>query len=259
MTSSRDGVAIAYEIHGASESPTVVLVHGWAGNRAYWKHQVDFLVDRYRIITLDLGGHGESGAGRSDWNLVAFGDDVAAVVDDLGATKVALVGHSMGGDAIVYAAQLLGDRVNGLVWIDAFRSLGHERPTSSEEVDAFVAPFRANFSAAVHEFARNMFPATADEELVDRVATDMAGAPQEAALGSLGYAMNRQPRLLAAMTEITAPIVAINPDVAPTDAESLHKYGVEAIVLQNVGHFLMLEDPPQFNPVLATTLASFRW
>ncbi len=69
--------------------------------------------------------------------------------------------------------------------------------------------------------------------------------------------MNRQPRLLAAMTDITAPIVAINPDVAPTDGESLRKHGVEAIVLQNVGHFLMLEDPAQFNPVLATTLSSF--
>lgn len=260
MTCSRDGVAIEYEIHDASDGlRTVVLVHGWAGNRTYWKHQVDFLSDRYRIITLDLGGHGESGAGRSDWNLVAFGDDVAAVVEDLGAAKVALVGHSMGGDAIVFAARQLGDRVAGLVWVDAFRSLGDETPASPQEVDGFVAPFRADFAAAVDGLARSMFPATADAALVDRVAAEMAGAPQEAALGSLGYAMNRQTRLLAAMTEITAPIVAINPDVAPTDAESLQKYGVEAIVLQNVGHFLMLEDPAQFNPVLATTLASFRW
>ncbi|MEO7555000.1 MAG: alpha/beta hydrolase [Acidimicrobiales bacterium] len=235
----------------------MVLVHGWAGNRTYWRHQVDFLADRYRVITLDLGGHGESGAGRSDWNLVAFGDDVAAVVQAVDATNVALVGHSMGGDAIVFAARQLGDRVIGLVWIDAFRSLGDETPASPDEVDGFVAPFRADFAAAADGFARNMFPATADAELVDRVAAEMAGAPQDAALGSLGYAMNRQPRLLAALTEITAPTVAINPDVAPTDSESLRKYGVEVTVLRDVGHFLMLEDPAQFNPVLAATLASF--
>src|SRR5918995_1735065 len=123
MSRSRDGVEIAYASYGAGDgvdAPTVALVHGWSGNRGYWAHQIDFLVKRYCVIAVDLGGHGESGLGRDDWNLAAFGDDVVAVIDEVGARRVALVGHSMGGDAIVHAARRLGDRVTGLVWVDAF-------------------------------------------------------------------------------------------------------------------------------------------
>ena len=52
------------------------------------------------------------------------------------------------------------------------------------------------------------------------------------------------------MSEISAPIVAINPDIAPTDVDSLRRHGVEPIMLEGVGHFLMLEAPERFNAVL---------
>lgn len=120
-----------------------------------------------------------------------------------------------------------------------------------------MAPFRDDFAAATERFARSMFPQTADPELVDRIATDMAAARREATLGSLRYALNREPPILAALPHVTAPIAAINPDVAPTDVTSLREHGVEATVLRGVGHSLMIEDPHQFNPVLAATLASF--
>ena len=257
MACSRDGVELAYDTHGDAGPLTVVLVHGWAGNRTYWASQIDLLAEGHRVVALDLGGHGESGIGRGDWNLPSFGDDVVAVVEEVGADDVALVGHSMGGDAIVYAANSLGGRVRGLVWVDAFRSLGQEPTSSAEDVAAFVAPFCEDFPAAVDRFARGLFATGADPALVDRVAADMAAVRRDAALGSLGYALNREPPLLAALAKLTAPVVAINPDVAPTDIESLRRHGVEPIVLTGVGHFLMLEDPEQFNPVLVETLASF--
>jgi pimeloyl-ACP methyl ester carboxylesterase len=62
--------------------------------------------------------------------------------------------------------------------------------------------------------------------------------------------------ILAALADIKAPIVAINPDIGRTDADSMRTNGVEPIILTNVGHFLMIEDPEQFNPVLAATLAT---
>ncbi|HEX2700816.1 MAG TPA: alpha/beta hydrolase [Acidimicrobiales bacterium] len=259
MVRSGDGVEIAFESHGRTDgdAPTVVLVHGWAGNRTFWSRQVDVLTESYRVITVDLGGHGASGTGRGDWTLPAFGDDVVAVVEAVGARDVALVGHSMGGDAIVFAARVLGDRVQGLVWVDTLRSLGDEPTSSAEDVAGFVAPFRADFGAAVDRFARSLFREGADPALVDSVARTMVAAPQEAALGSIGYALNRHPPLIAALAELSAPVVAINPDVSPTDVESLRRHGVEPIILTGVGHFSMLEDPDQFNAVLVATLASF--
>ena len=118
MARSRDGVELACSTHrarGESSGLTVVLVHGWLGNRTYWDGQLEELTDRYDVITLDLGGHGESGVGRVDWNLAAFGDDVVAVVQDADPQAVVLVGHSMGGDAVLFAARELGDRIAGVV------------------------------------------------------------------------------------------------------------------------------------------------
>lgn len=125
------------------------------------------------------------------------------------------------------------------------------------DVARFVAPFHADFRGAVDRFARSLFPEGAEPALVDHVARSMVASPQGAALGSIGYALNRHPPIIAALTAVSAPVVAINPDVSPTDVESLRRHGVEPIILTGVGHFSMLEDPDQFNRVLVATLASF--
>jgi pimeloyl-ACP methyl ester carboxylesterase len=51
MVRSRDGVEIAYSTCGPAkvpDGPAVLLVHGWAGNRTYWAHQIDYLAERYQ-------------------------------------------------------------------------------------------------------------------------------------------------------------------------------------------------------------------
>jgi hypothetical protein len=78
-----------------------------------------------------------------------------------------------------------------------------------------------------------------DPALVDQIADDMAAARREAALGSLGRAFKPPPAIVAARSQLTAPVVAINPDIGPTDVDSLRRHGVEPIVLEGVGHFLM--------------------
>lgn len=93
---SIDGVPIRYSVTGAGE-PAVVLLHGWAMDRRIWDGQVPRLAEPYRVVAVDLAGHGESGSGRADWTMGAFAEDVRAVVDALGLSRVVLVGHSMSG------------------------------------------------------------------------------------------------------------------------------------------------------------------
>jgi pimeloyl-ACP methyl ester carboxylesterase len=104
---------------------------------------------------------------------------------------------------------------------------------------------------------RRLLPEAVDVRLVDRIANDMAATSREVALGSLPYARNREPAMLAALAHITAPIAAINPSTAPTDVALLRRHGVEPMLLEDVGHFPMLEAPDRFNAVLAEALASF--
>ncbi|MDX1450575.1 MAG: alpha/beta hydrolase, partial [Acidimicrobiia bacterium] len=97
---SFDGIPITYEVHGR-KSPTLVFVHGWSCDRRYWREQLEPFSHEYRVVAIDLAGHGDSGSGRQEPTIRSFGADVAAVVRELGLERVVLIGHSMGGDVIM--------------------------------------------------------------------------------------------------------------------------------------------------------------
>src|SRR5262245_59870471 len=92
--SSSDGVPIHYRAGGAGEH-ALVFVHGWLGDAHVWDRALRRFAPSYRVVALDLAGHGSSGKGRSEWTVPRFADDVAAVVGELGLEHVTLIGHSM--------------------------------------------------------------------------------------------------------------------------------------------------------------------
>jgi len=255
VATSPDGIALAFETHGAG-TPTLVFVHGWSCDRSYWRGQLRPLAVRYQVVAVDLAGHGASGGGRRAWTMAGFGEDVVAVVEQLGLGAVVLIGHSMGGDVIVEAALGLGDRVVGVVWVDTYSTLGE--PDTDEEIEAFLAPFREDFAGATRALVGRLFTPDADPELVEWVAADMSAAPPEIAIDALGHAVGNEPGILAALGELTTPVVAINPDAWPTDPQALGRHGVKMVRMPGVGHFLMMEDPDRFNRLLGEVIEEFR-
>lgn len=248
---SADGVPIEYDDYGVG-SPALVLVHGWSCDRTYWSEQVRSLSFDHRVITVDLGGHGESGLGREDWTIASFGADVAAVVESLGLDSVVLIGHSMGGDVIFQAARLLPGRVEALIMLDTYKRLGVWR--SDAEIDELVAEFKTDFPGVTERYVRGYFPAHADQSLVDRVATDMAAAPPAVALSAMRSSFRHAREIPDLIEELHVPVATINPDDAPTDLVSMSDHGVDVVIMTGVGHFLMMEDPDRFNGVLLSTL-----
>ena len=72
---SADGVPIHYKARGDGDI-ALVFVHGWCCNRSYWEKQLDHFAPHHRVVTIDLGGHGESGLKRESWSMAAFAGDV---------------------------------------------------------------------------------------------------------------------------------------------------------------------------------------
>jgi len=248
---SADGVMIHYEVMGKGE-PTLVFVHGWSCDRSYWSNQVDEFAKSYQVVTVDMGGHGESGLGREDWTLEAFGSDVAAVVDKLKIDNMVLIGHSMAGAVNMEAAKLLTGRVVGLIGVDTYQEFGPGVPP--EKLAEITAPFRTDFSSTMNGFVRGMFVENSDSILVDWVATDMSSAPPEVAISALeSYFSNNA---LEMLKEASVPIRAINSDLWPTDLETIKENtaSFDLILMPGVGHFIMQEDPLTFNRLLHETL-----
>jgi pimeloyl-ACP methyl ester carboxylesterase len=90
------GDRVAY-IDVGSGDETLLLLHGMAGSSQTWRAIVPQLSKRYRVIAPDLLGHGESAKPRSDYSLGAFAVSLRDLLDELGITRVTVVGQSLGG------------------------------------------------------------------------------------------------------------------------------------------------------------------
>jgi pimeloyl-ACP methyl ester carboxylesterase len=114
------GVRVHYRDQGDPSGPPVVMVHGYAASLEAWEPWVARLGDRYRIVTLDLPGHGLTRA-PATWrpSLRAYAGVLDAVTDRLRLPPFVLVGNSMGGGVAWTYALKHPDRVRGLVLVDS--------------------------------------------------------------------------------------------------------------------------------------------
>jgi len=246
---SDDLVHLEYRVLGHGE-PAVILIHGWCGNADYWHAQFDALKARYTVVAVDLAGHGASGANRTDWSIANYAGDLASIARQLPSTRIVLVGHSMGATVALAAAPRIGPRVIGIIAVDALRSVGMP-PLSAGEIAAKVAPFRSDFVGATRALVTDsLFEKGADPLLVQKVAYDMSLRSPAVAVPTLEKLLGLD--LATLLPNVRVPVYAINSDLAPTDAERIRKSLPDFTldVLPHTGHFLMLEAPGSFNPLL---------
>lgn len=95
-----DGFELAYDVHGPEQDPTVVLLHGWPGDRADYRHVVPLLADRARLVVPDLRGFGDSDKHDAP-PVEAYSADaqvrsVLALLDDLDVDRAVFVGYDIG-------------------------------------------------------------------------------------------------------------------------------------------------------------------
>ena len=255
LTLSQDNVHIEYRVYGHGE-PAVVLVHGWACDENYWHAQLDALESRYTVVTVDLAGHGASGANRTDWSMANYAQDVVAVARQLPNRRLVLVGHSMGAAVALAATPLLGERVIGVITVEALRSVG-EPPLTPRDIERRIAPFSADFVGTTRNFvSSSLFESGADPLLVQKVAYNMSLRSPAVAIPSMRSLLAMD--LAGLLPAIHVPVYAINSDLLPTDAarfrRSLPDFHLD--VLDHTGHFLMLEAPERFNALLLQDLSA---
>lgn len=92
----------------------IVLIHGFLGSHEIWSEFVKKLSKRYRIITIDLPGHGQTPALGYYHSMELLAQSVKAVLNKAGVRRYVVVGHSMGGYASLAFAELYPENVSGL-------------------------------------------------------------------------------------------------------------------------------------------------
>jgi pimeloyl-ACP methyl ester carboxylesterase len=253
-----DGVNLVCEIRGKGDT-ALVFLHGWCGERAYWKHQAEAFADAYRIVALDQVGHGESGKNRKSWTINSLAGDVETVVKDLGLKRVVLVGHSMGGPVSLVAAKRLPGTVVAVVGVDTLQNVEFKMPEDVRK--PFLEGFAKDFKGTMRMALAGVLLEKTDVELKTWIITRAEAQDETMALALMSDLSGRDSKVL--LKDAKVPVRCINSGggfkfFTPTAIEINKKYAdYDAVIMDEIGHYPMLERPAEFNQKLRAVLKEF--
>jgi 3-oxoadipate enol-lactonase/4-carboxymuconolactone decarboxylase len=110
-----EGCRIYYRLEGAPGGPPLVLVHSLGTDHGMWNPQMPALLRRFRVLRLDLRGHGASDAPSGEYTIPQLGRDVLAVTNAVGVARFAYGGLSLGGMIGQWLGANAGDRIDRMV------------------------------------------------------------------------------------------------------------------------------------------------
>ena len=245
---SADGSRIVYGVSGQGDA-ILLFVHGWLCDHSVWQPQIDHFSEDHLVVWLDLAGHGGSTANRRQFTMVSFAQDVKAVANEVEGKKIILVGHSMGGPIVVEAAKLLGDRVAGIVGVDAFYTPLAGVPEKAKL--GFLEKLKQDYPSALAQTVNSMFTPKTDPELIESIYASMLANDQEMGVSALYECIiwnsRKSPQEIKNVSEY---LYNINGEPAG-DEESVHE---RVFIIPGAGHFISIVKPDEFNKALETVI-----
>jgi len=230
----------------------LVLVHGFTTTSEFWKEQAEEFSKSYRVIRINLPGHGASPSPASrSYRIEDFVEDVARVFQHLSIDRAVLIGLSMGGIIAQKIAVKYPHLVEALVLVDTTsHGIG-----ADATADAFLAAAdKGGAEKAIQDLSDISFGSSAAPALVEWARREVIQTPEfvaRAAIRSLSDADTR-----SSLSQIKAPTLVIVGEedrvTPPPEAEILAK-GISNSTLSSIamaGHFAMIEKPVAFNRIL---------
>ena len=250
---SDDGVMINYYIKG-SEKKALVFVHGYSCSSEYWWPQLEYFSKNYTTVAVDLAGHGESGLNRKEYSMEAFGDDVKSVIEHLDLNQVVLIGHSMGGPVIVKAARSLGTKTRLIIGVDTFHDLTTEGIGGFARI-AVNTMFQLFYDSMTEDSIDDFFIERTDNDLEEWIRNDALKSPKNISQGTLDALLTMN--YPESLSDLSIPMIALNArSFRETKLDSnFDAYkDLQIEFMEDVGHFIMLERPDEFNKWLESKI-----
>jgi pyruvate dehydrogenase E2 component (dihydrolipoamide acetyltransferase) len=237
---------------------TVVLLHGFGGDKENWLFNLEPLADGRSVYALDLPGHGESDKRVADGSVEGLAGIVVGFLDALGIERADLVGHSMGAAVAMAAAVAAPDRVRSLALL-APAGLGRE--ANAEYMRGFVA---AQSRRELKPHVEKLFadPALVTRELLENLLKfkrlDGAQSALEAVLDgflSEGAQATVLGDRVAALGIPTLVVWGAQDQVIPAGHAAVLGGKATVHVLEGRGHMVHMEAAGEVNRLLADHLS----
>ncbi len=249
-----DGETLAYIDRGERSGPVVVLIHGYTDSARDWVPMLPYLSKHYRLILVDIRGHGQSSKPECCYTRLDFAYDIKLLLDALGVSRADIVGHSLGSIIAQTFAEYWPERTAHIVLISSTGGT----PPGRQEKPAF------DFGAEIRKLKEPIdpdspfmiawwdSPTPVDPDFIRRQRKDAAGIPLRVWLAVLDEALpvnNVYGDLQSTLPRLKAPTLLIwgskdpimEPDVRQSLRDALPSAKVK--IFEGLGHNPFWEDP----------------
>jgi 3-oxoadipate enol-lactonase len=235
----------------------LVFLHAFPLNRCMWVEQEQTLSSQFRVLTIDLRGHGESDAPLWRYTLDQAADDVIGLLDHLSIRQAVFVGLSMGGYILFALYRRYADRVRGLVLSNTRAQADTVEGKEGRFQMAQTAYKNGPSAIADIMIPKLLSPATiqAKPELVGCVRAMIEDNQISGIAGDL-MAMAERPDSVSLLGQITCPTQIIVGELdlptPPSDAKLMADRisGARLTIIPGAAHLSNLEQSDQFNETI---------
>jgi pimeloyl-ACP methyl ester carboxylesterase len=251
-----DGAKIHYTDYGAGEN-ALVFVHGWSCDETFWAGQAPALGAKFRVVTIDLPGHGQSDKPQIAYTMDLYARAIDAVLRDAKVKAATLIGHSNGTPVIRQFYRKFPEKTRALVIVE-----GALRPFGDKAMmEKFVAQLKApNYEENTGKMIDGMTSPIHNAAMREKIKTAILRTPQHVSASEMEATLDPE---LWKPDKINVPVLMILAKQPFWNAE--YEQFVRGIVpdldyqvWERVSHFLMMEQPAKFNAALIAFLEKHR-
>jgi 3-oxoadipate enol-lactonase len=260
-TRTVNGIELALVDRGSG--PIVLFVHGFPLDHSMWDAQIEAVSRRYRAIAPDLRGFGRSGVSDATVTMELMADDLAGLLDALGANEpIVLCGLSMGGYVALAFQRKYAARLRGLVLCDT-RAKADTPEAAAGRLEMADRVLREGPAPLVETMMPRLFAeatVAGRPEIVESLRRVMMGTdPRGIAAAARGMAQRLD--MTARLSAIDCPTLVLvgrhdalsGPDEMWAIAEAIP--GARFIEIDRAGHLSPVENPAEVNAALLAFLA----
>jgi 2-succinyl-6-hydroxy-2,4-cyclohexadiene-1-carboxylate synthase len=272
------GAKHSYSLTSPSQSknktPTIAFLHGWMLSQAYWQPLIAQLQPDFQCLSYDLRGFGLSEiSDRDEYSLISYARDLEELLDYLEISQVWLVGHSLGGAIALWAANLLSDRVLGVVCLNAGGGIyikeEFEKFRTAGKILLRLRPKWLKDLPLVHaQFSKDSVYNPLDRHWGKQRAIDFVSAKYPSARGTLlgstsEVEVHKLPQIVSKLRQPVYFVAGANDSIMEPKYvshlasfhHSFNGYGENVFELPNCGHMAMLEQTNLLHRLLLDLLA----
>lgn len=244
-----NGIKLYYEIHGTGEP--LLFIHGLGSSARDWEAQAKFFSADYRVILVDLRGHGQSDKPKEEYSILQFSADVHVFLDVLEIESAHVVGLSLGGVIALQFALDHPHRIRSLVPVNSFVELPFQTFSEKMEIwkrNTIVSLLGMRKMGKL--LAGRLFPKDDQEELRDVFIERWAENDKQSYLSAfksmVGWSVRDR------LGELDVPVLVLSAEHDYISIAAKAEYvsdmpGAELVVIEDSHHGLPAEKPEEFN------------